>query len=275
MARTGRLLKLALGLSACNGLSAAGLGDGSALVQGAARSHRAAAGVSHRAELLRRVASGQLPGLPNKPFDCSAFPRLCQAPFFCDSFTPLELVKTPIEGLAPGGVPNLRIWCAVPQYQDYMASCLADKDLVKAAKVQFQWSIDQHNGVDEADGSYCFIEGHCSNTAVTNETTLEESAKMCDDRYGRDGWSTLGRADQVRSAMEFATHPPPLDLHNGFHDTVTTAFFLKAACAMGNYHCDVMYCKETYCKDPHYLQRYAHMLPKAPGHLLQSKQWIE
>jgi len=276
MARAGWLLRAALGVTAFGALSAASVEDTSVLVQSAVRSHEVAAATSQRAELLRKLASGQLPpAFLNYKFDCKASPRLCEAPFFCDSFTPMELAKIPIEGLAPDGKPNLRLWCIAPMYQNYMATCLADKDLVKAAKVQFEWSLNQHNGVDEADGSYCFIEGHCSNTAVTNETTLEESVQMCDDRYGRTGWAAMGRADQAPKMLEMLAHPVPLDLHGGFHDAKTTTVFLKAACAMGNYHCDVVYCKETYCKNPHYVQRYGHLLPKAPGHLLQAKDWLE
>ena len=59
-----------------------------------------------------------------------------------------------------------------------------------------------------------------------------------------------------------------VDLKTGFKDQHLTQNFLKAACAMGNYHCDVMYCKETYCKKEYYVERYKHLLPARPGHLL-------
>merc|ERR1712151_326981 len=104
-------------------------------------------------------------------------------------------------------------------YMEYMHACLVEKDLVKAGQIQYQWSVDQHNGVDELDGSYCFIEGHCTNEAVTNATTLEESYQMCDDRFGHRSWTEFG---QLPSFMRFqqlqqqGTRNPA----GGFHDTL-------------------------------------------------------
>eukprot|EP00415_Alexandrium_ostenfeldii_P004556 UN4556 len=157
-----------------------------------------------------------------------------------------------------------------------MHACIVEKDLVKAGHIQYQWSVDQKSGIDELDGSYCFIEGHCTNEAVTNQTTVEEATQMCDERYGREGWSTVGSIKSMPMMME-AMHTVPLaDTQgaDGFHDARGTKLFLKLACAMGNYHCDVMYCKETYCKNPYYVKKYSHLLPKAPGHLLQSRDWL-
>jgi len=259
---------------------AAHVADDTVLVQGSMHVHQqtaSAASSASRMELIKKAATGQWPQLPGQPtfkFNCTAMPGFCQPPFNCQQWTPSNLARNFWDGGAPGGNPNFGMWCASPQYYDYMDACINHKDLVKAAKVQFLWSVNQHNSVDELDGSYCFIEGHCSNTAVTNETTLEEASQMCDQRYGRKGWSEFGRWDTIQESSE-AMQGMPKDPKNGFKNTKTTTLFLKMACLMGNYHCDVMYCKETYCKDPYYIKRYAHLLPKAPGQLLQSRGWLD
>merc|ERR1719414_2914928 len=156
---------------------------------------------------------------------------------------------------------------------DYVHTCIVEKDLVKAAQIQYQWSLDQRNGIDELDGSYCFIEGHCSNTAVTNSTTLEESYQMCDYRYGRRSWTKIGSLMSLVSVLK-PLHESMGSPYDGFHNTEVTKVFLKAACAMGNYHCDVMYCKETYCKMKHYKDKYEHLQPDAPGQLLYQRDWL-
>mmetsp|Transcript_97013 Transcript_97013/g.283542 ORF Transcript_97013/g.283542 Transcript_97013/m.283542 type:complete len:277 (+) Transcript_97013:82-912(+) len=273
-----KALLCALLLRCCGCTAAAHVPDDSALVQGGVHVHQqqaasAASSVS-RVELVRRATAGQWPQLPAFQFNCTAAPGFCQAPFNCHQWKPESLARLPFEGAAPGGHPNFGMWCPSPAYHDYMDACINQKDLVKAAKLQFSWSVNQRNSVDELDGSYCFIEGHCSNEAVTNATTLEESNQMCDQRYGRKGWSEFGRWDTIQESSE-AMQGMPKDPKNGFKNTKTTTFFLKMACLMGNYHCDVMYCKETYCKDPYYINRYAHLLPKAPGHLLQSRGQLD
>lgn len=42
----------------------------------------------------------------------------------------------------------------------------------------------------------------------------------------------------------------------------TAQLFGQLACAMGNFHCDVLYCRETHCKKPINKQRYGHLAPK-------------
>jgi len=258
--------------------------DDSVLVQSGVQLHQhSASATSHlsRMELVKRVATNEMP-LANKllesvlgDFNCTAFPNFCRPPFNCQDWsTPGGLTKITLAGLAPGGKPNFGIWCAVPTYYDYMDACIIQKDLVKAGHIQYQWSLNAPNHVDEADGSYCFIEGHCSNEAVTNETTVEEANQMCDERYGRKGWSELGKTAHAMETLK-DMQGMSLDNTNGFKHGRHTTIFLKAACAMGNYHCDVMYCKETYCKKPYYIKKYGHLLPRAPGHLLQSREWLD
>jgi len=244
------------------------------LVQESMRVERQQAGLG-RARLLAQLAAGQFPSLDTKPFDCDKNPGMCAPPFNCQTWTYGDMARIFVEGMAVNGEPNLRSWCLVPMYESYMRTCLVDKDLVKAGKIQYEWSLNMHAGVDEADASYCFIEGHCTNTAVTNETTLEEANKMCDERYGHEEWTKTASLAKSADAMAAVSAIPLLNMRGGFHDPRTTKYFLMAACAMGNYHCDVVYCKETYCKNPYYVRKYGHLLPRAPGHLLQSRVRVD
>jgi len=206
-------------------------------------------------------------------FDCEKYPKMCEAPFNCQTYNPVDTMRALAQGFAPTGEPNVQLWCSAPFYSNYAHMCLVEKDLVKAGQIQYKWSVDSKTGVDELDASYCFIEGHCSNEAVTNQTTLKEANQMCNERYGKD-WMNFGFKD-VMSKWERFKMQVSQPTSNGFHDTAVTKIFLKAACAMGNYHCDVAYCKETYCKKDYYIKKYAHLAPKAPGHLIQQKEWLD
>eukprot|EP00416_Gambierdiscus_australes_P015127 CAMPEP_0171058920 /NCGR_PEP_ID=MMETSP0766_2-20121228/2837_1 /TAXON_ID=439317 /ORGANISM="Gambierdiscus australes, Strain CAWD 149" /LENGTH=255 /DNA_ID=CAMNT_0011514279 /DNA_START=35 /DNA_END=802 /DNA_ORIENTATION=- len=233
--------------------------------------HRtSAASLATRAQAL--AAAAQAPP-PSAPFNCSRWPTLCQAPFDCQTWTPEEKTQYSIRGLASEGHSNPRSWCMSPQYHEYAVECLVKKDLVKAAHLQYKWSIDSHDGIEELDGSYCFIEGHCSNLAVTNATTLEEADAMCDERYNHDDWTKMLSISKMH-LMPNLVDAQGASKTTGFHNPKLTQFYLMMACAMGNYHCDVMYCKETYCKMPYYVQKYGHLLPKAPGHLIQQKMRV-
>jgi len=266
---------------------AAAVGDGAALVQQGvhahaeqASGHRAVTGLLQgRVEAVLKGASAkQAPktvgDLLEHHVNCTQWPKMCGEPFHCENYNALEMnsyIFTGMAGATPGA--NIRTWCISPIYQEYAHTCLVEKDLLKAAHFQYQWSLDAEAGIDELDGSYCFIEGHCTNTAVTNQTTLEESYKMCDDRFGKS-WRRVG--DLPSGAMQEVRKllPNAQSSKTGFHNTAITKFYLKAACAMGNYHCDVVYCKETYCKKDYYVKKYGHLQPKAPGHLIQEREWL-
>mmetsp|Transcript_29552 Transcript_29552/g.68730 ORF Transcript_29552/g.68730 Transcript_29552/m.68730 type:complete len:274 (+) Transcript_29552:83-904(+) len=246
--------------------------DASALVQSTVQAHQSASAFAAlgRARLVAQIAAGQLPAPFTAKFECDKFPLLCRPPFNCQNFTMAEALKLPVQGISPDGKANLRLWCAAPHYEKYIDMCIVQKDLVAAGQIQFNWSMNQHNGVDELDGSYCFIEGHCTNTAVTNATTMEEAAQMCDERYGHKAWASFASFGSLSSIIGGIGGVVGSDMRQGFKDSSATTMFLKAACAMGNYHCDVMYCKETYCKIPHYVQKFNHLLPRIPGHLIKA-----
>merc|ERR1719464_1789756 len=203
-------------------------------------------------------------------FDCEKYPDFCKPPFNCQYVEMGNNIMFDV--VAKNNHLNFQTFCYAPQYYDYMTTCIQKKDLVAAAQIQFDRSTREENkGVDELDGSYCFIEGHCSNEAVTENTTVEEAEEMCDARYGHADWAKFSMTKSPRAAMSLALGPLTHSRKNGFKDRKITRMFLKLACAMGNYHCDVMYCKETYCKKEYYVEKYKHLLPETPGHKLRQR----
>merc|ERR1719330_194032 len=204
-------------------------------------------------------------------------PWMCEEPFSCNRPPDFwESTRTGKTMATKDGHANPRAWCSALSYADNLVKdCIVDKDLEKSAHNLYKVTTAGKFGpfTAEMDGSYCFIEGHCSNTAVTKNTTLEEAEQMCDERYGHDGWAVnFGMEDMVKLAPFVLKGG--MTLTDGFKNMHITKFFLKAACAMGNYHCGVLYCRETYCKDPYYIKKYGYLLPKIPGHLIEQKDRV-
>mmetsp|Transcript_61068 Transcript_61068/g.137600 ORF Transcript_61068/g.137600 Transcript_61068/m.137600 type:complete len:176 (-) Transcript_61068:119-646(-) len=125
--------------------------------------------------------------------------------------------------------------------------------------------------ISNIDAQYCFQWGHCNNTEVTESTTVAEMEQMCDARFGgRQEWTEnfhliggLSRgilggvfSGGIRTNLK---HPMQVTVDMGF----LTAF-AKMACAMGNYHCDVVYCKQQYCSDPAWKAQYGHLSKPPP-----------
>jgi len=198
-------------------------------------------------------------------FNCTGRPLECEEPFKCQTLSPLEPLEWGWSGYAGGsGKTNPRVWCSVPDYVPYMHECLVTRDLQKAAHLQYEATQAGRFGplTAEMDGSYCFIEGYCVDKTVSHETTLEEAEQLCDKRFGRATWTAYG---SVRSPPEDQPGAGGMPNASGFANLAQTRPFVLAACAMGNYHCDIVYCKETYCKSPYYVGKYGHLL-KEFGH---------
>mmetsp|Transcript_102470 Transcript_102470/g.289792 ORF Transcript_102470/g.289792 Transcript_102470/m.289792 type:complete len:266 (-) Transcript_102470:131-928(-) len=196
--------------------------------------------------------------VPFKPINCTKHPVLCQAPFNCNSepITRQQVLQWGARAFATNGHANLKSWCMMPWFADSIVQeCLVNKNLQKSAQMLFEWTV--RKGMDETDGSYCFIEGHCANQDVTYNTTLEEAERICDARYGHRGWAEVPFAQIALSVKRSC----PLGQNNcPFFTKEQTTPWMKSACVQGNFHCDVIYCKETYCKIPHYIERYGHFL---------------
>lgn len=217
-----------------------------------------------RMKLLESLNSKEPPATP-----CDEHPHMCKAPFNCHTAKWSDTIP-----LAKNGHANVQSWCAPKSARfapTLVKHCLVEHDLPKSALAVFNQQLI--TGANELDGSYCFMEGHCTNTEVTDNTTLEEAEKMCDRRYGHAGWTgnyfaidTIPMEVKAMLDMMAFPHIPGMDKSTGFHEQKITKMFLKLACSMGNYHCDVQYCKHTFCKISHYRKRYQHLLPKVAGH---------
>ncbi|CAE6971756.1 unnamed protein product [Symbiodinium natans] len=160
--------------------------------------------------------------------------------------------------------PNRRSWCFTNSaYWDRVVrKCIVEGDLKAAAHEQFRWSVLMHP-LDEMDASYCFLMGLCQNEEVTESTTPEEAVEICNRRFPEPGgWQSVGFHNAPTTVLDF--NPRSVDTYTHFNTTEQVESYLKLACAQGNYHCDVMYCKETYCKTDYYYQKYKHYLPSPP-----------
>lgn len=238
----------------------AGAGDASALLQ-------ASAGVLLReGQLLAHWAAGRSQGPPPRIYDCDATPALCSAPFHCDK--PGAGRPAAGEPIAIGRHANWRAVCGLP-YETAMVQCAAGNlsgyaDLMQ--RTQLKAGI-MGRAVVDVDAQYCFLVGHCDNRRTNATTTLAEGEAMCNERYGRrwngPPWHRFSMLDVVKGValsplsggmnMGFSVKSP---LHVNLNDKLAHTF-AKLACAMGNYHCDAVYCKEKYCSDPYYRSKYA------------------
>mmetsp|Transcript_1170 Transcript_1170/g.1299 ORF Transcript_1170/g.1299 Transcript_1170/m.1299 type:complete len:275 (-) Transcript_1170:1-825(-) len=194
--------------------------------------------------------------------DCAAHPAMCLPPFNCHQTSHTALTQWSQEGWGKGGQPNWSIWCLDSRYEPYASKCAAG-DLDGAGLVQYQLTTAGHYGehIAELDASSCFMDGHCANTAVTNSTTAAEAIQMCDDRFGREVWTSYGKENsRPEDKIGFALEEIP-SYSDGFTHPEQTRPFILAACAMGNYHCDIRYC-QNYCQDEYYVRKYAYLEKK-------------
>jgi len=207
----------------------------------------------------------------HQEYNCLARPHMCEAPFNCQTWTLKDTLELTLNGLATeNGHVNPRSWClpGAEEFADNMVKeCLVNHDFHTSAKMRKSRSNDLSHM--ELDASYCFAEGHCSNEAVTDNTTMEDTEAMCDHRFGRAGWTTDLLKSFTRSFSSQASRPSALNMKHGFNSRMVTMALTKMSCAQGTYHCDVQNCKHTYCKDAHYIAKYSFLKPQQAGHLIQ------
>merc|ERR1711860_91314 len=103
---------------------------------------------------------------------------------------------------------------------------------------------------------------------------MGDGEKMCDYRYGHEGWTqnffpTDAMLAQVSVIRDQLWGLKVVSDENGFGEASVTKLFAKLACSMGNFHCDVSYCKHTFCKNPYYIGKYGHLQPTTKGHLIR------
>eukprot|EP00930_Biecheleria_cincta_P079121 TRINITY_DN6683_c0_g1_i2.p1 TRINITY_DN6683_c0_g1~~TRINITY_DN6683_c0_g1_i2.p1 ORF type:complete len:213 (+),score=25.50 TRINITY_DN6683_c0_g1_i2:166-804(+) len=169
--------------------------------------------------------------------------RFCAEPFNCQTYDGPQGVII-CATIMKDGRPNLHSWCALPQYEEYVSQCVVKKDLMKAARTMYENTKAGKHGKDtfQMDGSLCFIEGHCLNQEVHEDSTLDEAAAQCDGRFGRAEWTSLGYPQSQASTafINYASKISKLNQSNGFPSQEYARGYTLLACAMGTYHCDIM-----------------------------------
>jgi len=222
-----------------------------------------------RLAILANLQETRLP--TDTPYDCESYPHMCKAPFHCESWGNQDTLNVKMHGLATeDGHPNLRTWC-MPGLEKYAGTvvreCVANRNLKTSATALFSQSFSDWS--DELDASYCFAEGHCTNRVVSDSTTLGDMESICDYRFTRKGW-TMNFLTSMKRLMNMPTAFASLaNVKTGFHTQRLTRTISKMACAQGIFHCDVQYCKRTYCRDEYYVNKYSHLLPPIAGNLIR------
>mmetsp|Transcript_53237 Transcript_53237/g.137668 ORF Transcript_53237/g.137668 Transcript_53237/m.137668 type:complete len:346 (+) Transcript_53237:72-1109(+) len=201
--------------------------------------------------------------------NCSEYPVFCDSKLNC-SGNPITVAESVAWGkqlVTADGHANLRSWCMVyPMYATSVSKCIVEDSKLEYAQAMYK---DQSKAqLTEADAVYCFVAGHCNNTEVTVNTTLQEAEGICSERYG-DRWKDVGWADfmgvvsRARAEMS-STKQAWSEGRASWSELVALArqeaeISAMAACAMGNYQCDVFYCKVNYCQNDDYLQRFGNL----------------
>jgi len=193
----------------------------------------------------------------NTSAPCGEHPSLCNEPLACHGALNEEEIRSWHKKIATDdGKPNLRLWC----HSDFavladslVQECLVNKDPLKSAHAVFE--AQKANGATEADASYCFWEKHCNNEDVTSRTSMSEARNACDRKYGRESWESVSMKEMAILLRTF----PNAD-NQSFSGPELPNAFGRLSCAMGSFHCDVVYCQQTYCRMPNYIERYGHLL---------------
>lgn len=201
--------------------------------------------------------------------NCTAYPMFCSPKVNCSTQPLTDADRTAMDTRlsTPDGHANLRSWClAYPAYARSLQTCVLDNN--KSGYAQDTYDAQVQAGLDTADAVYCMVAGHCNNTEVTLDTTLEEAEGICDRQYGHDRWTKIGWKDftEVLAKAQTMVAEQAQALSEGriqWADLVKLArheseISAMTACAMGNYHCDVVYCKRNYCGKQLY-QRFANL----------------
>uniref|UniRef100_A0A7S1RVD6 Uncharacterized protein n=1 Tax=Alexandrium catenella TaxID=2925 RepID=A0A7S1RVD6_ALECA len=171
---------------------------------------------------------------------CALYPLACQAPFSCDKPpNEKEELKRLRKAIAlEGGHANLHAWCSSvfqADYIEYVDQCL--KGNMEAAVTiiyKTQKQLQPDGSLLKADADYCASAGLCDVPEVTVNTTLAQAERICDRRYTHAAWTTLSTQD-LREVSHIMTPN-------------TAPVWGQLACAMGNFHCDVVYCRTKHCK---------------------------
>uniref|UniRef100_A0A7S2IJ08 Uncharacterized protein n=1 Tax=Alexandrium andersonii TaxID=327968 RepID=A0A7S2IJ08_9DINO len=189
------------------------------------------------------VSRYNLTGLP-AGVHCADVPDACKPPFNCNMHTASSMYSSIT--YSTDGHANYNSWCHTP-YLEYALKC--QRRAFPEATVALTRTRELHPELVEMDGQYCFAAGHCENSHVSEETTLEQMEDMCDDIFGHGVWTSKGLLDLFRAKAGKKRKENE---------------YAQLACAMGNFHCDVLYCKEKFCEVEHWRKKYGHLAAPDP-----------
>lgn len=192
------------------------------------------------------------------PYPCWYKPEYCGRPLHCDRPGMLRVLG-PMQPIATNGHANLQTWCLSDNFRaGIVDQCLVKHDLSKAGRLTY--AEQARNNALESDGSYCFAMGHCLETRVTDATTMAEAEQLCDEKYGHKAWASL-TISQLLTGFSSAIARGQISSTFAFKTRESARPWAELACAMGNLHCDVVYCRENYCNKEHFRSRYLHLQP--------------
>jgi len=205
--------------------------------------------------------------LPGQSMDCSSWPVFCDARLGCAAWPLQDAELSALEDriATADGRANLRPWCmARRRYAGPLAKCLLEGDLQAYAREMFAAQRRETNRTNadlvETDAAYCFLAGHCNDTEVTPSTTLREAEAICNGKFGHESWTGIGWRD-LKRVLTAARDMDDSSATEAGADVealrrAQADVSRRASCAMGNYHCDVAYCRDNYCVDSDFRARY-------------------
>jgi len=189
--------------------------------------------------------------------ECKDFPKTCAPPFTCKKLE--NAVHKPRRAedrlTTVDGHANVYSWCGYPDgYVRYAQQCTAGNMFHAAQELR---NVQEERRRPDGsypllimDAAYCFASGHCNDTGVTLHTTIPQAEVMCDAKYTRRGWTSINRLALAASPKRRGTD----------------SAWAKVACAMGTYHCDIVYCRIYYCKDAEWRTRFGYLAEDATDH---------
>lgn len=224
----------------------------------------------HQGGMANQTASPEAPS--SGPVDCNAYPMFCDKKVNCAEQPLTAADRTALNSrLATNdGRANPRAWClAYPMYATSVQKCIVSGDPAGYAHAMYESQTKMK--LTGADAIYCFVAGHCNNTEASDHANVEEAEAMCDRLYTRSRWTSVGWTDfldVMNKALELGkNHRLPKE----WQDKVTSWGSLvklarheaqisaMTACAMGNFQCDLAYCRINYCNNPTYRAHYGNL----------------
>lgn len=202
----------------------------------------------------------------NQTVDCEQYPMFCDPKVNCAGKPVSNAERHSLEKrlATPTGHANPRAWCLIyPLHAMSLQKCVLESNPLGYAEECY--AQQEKLGLVDADAVYCFAAGMCNNTEVTLDTTVQQSEAICDHDFGRNKWLNIGWKDfndMMDRAKKLLANYGQMNLTD--YELFTIAqreakISAEVACAMGNYQCDVFYCKQKFCTNDHWRTKYGNL----------------